>query len=67
MVSFIYNVILLAVQTATGGQVPPPPGGGTTRGPQAPIDENIWILIVIGILLGTYMIYKRSRSTNKAS
>ena len=67
MVAFIYNVITFAFQTGTGTQGPPPPAGGTTRGPQAPIDENIWILIVIGILFGIYIIHKRSRTTNKAS
>lgn len=68
MVLFIYNVILLAVQTISGSQAPPPPGGEATRGPQTPIDENIWILLIVALLFGTYIIYKRKcAATNKAS
>lgn len=65
MISFIYNVILLAAQTVSGSQAPPPPS--QNRGPNLPIDDNIWILLVVGILFGAYLIYKRNRSTNKAS
>lgn len=68
MVLFIYNLVLLAVQTASGSQGPPTPGGEATRGPQTPIDENIWILLIVAILFGIYIIYKRnSKVTNKAS
>ncbi len=65
MVLFIYNVILLAVQTVSGSQAPPPPSHN--RGGQLPIDDNLWVLLVVGILFGAYFFYKRSRSTNKAS
>ncbi len=66
MASLIYNVLMLVIQTASGGQGPPPPS--QNRGPQLPIDENIWILLIIGVLFGIYIIYKRNRSSiNKAS
>jgi len=63
MVSFIYNVILLAVQIASGSQGPPPPT--QNRGPQLPIDDHIWILILAGIILGIYIAYKRRCAINK--
>ena len=59
---------MLAIQSASGTQGPPPPARGGTRGPQLPIDDNIWILLVVAILFGIYVIYKRNHSTiNKAS
>jgi len=68
MASLIYNFIMLAIQSASGTQGPPPPVRGGTRGPQLPIDDNIWILLAMGIFLGIYIIYKRNRSSiNKAS
>ena len=65
MTSLIYNVIMLAVQTASGDQGPPPPS--QNRGPQLPIDDNLWILIAVGVLLGIYVIYRRNKSTSRAS
>ena len=65
MASLIYNVITLVIQTSSAGQGPPPPS--QNRGPQLPIDDNLWILLVVGILFGAYIIYKRNRSINKAS
>lgn len=65
MTSLIYNVIMLAVQTASGDQGPPPPS--QNRGPQLPIDDNLWILIAVGALLGIYVIYRRNKSTSRAS
>ncbi len=68
MASLIYNVIMLVLQATSGNQGPPPPAhGGGTRGAQLPIDDNIWILLAAGILFGAYIIYKRSRSTNKVA
>jgi len=65
MASLIYNVFIFAIQS----QGPPPPAGGTGgKGPNLPIDENIWILLAIGIIFGIYIIYRRNRSiTNKVS
>lgn len=66
MISLIYNVILLVIQTGTGSQGPPQPAHEGSRGPQLPIDDNLWILIILGIILGIYMTYRRNRSINKA-
>ncbi len=56
---------MLVFQAASGSQGPPPPS--QNRGPQLPIDDNLWILLVAGILFGAYIIYKRNRSIDKAA
>ena len=65
MASLIYSFIMLAIQSASAGQGPPPPS--QNRGPQLPIDDNIWILLVAGVLFGAYILFKRNRSINEAS
>jgi len=65
MTSLLFNVISLAVQATSSKQGPPPPS--QNRGPLFPLDDNIWILIVVGIVFGVYIIYKRKYTTNKAS
>ena len=65
MASLIYSFIMLAIQSASAGQGPPPPS--QNRGPNLPIDDNLWVLLVAGILFGAYILFKRNRSTNKAS
>lgn len=66
MILFIYSFFVLVLQGPTVG--PPPPGGGyETNGGQLPIDENIWVLIAVGILFGIYIAYKRRITANKAS
>ncbi|AFL80632.1 hypothetical protein Aeqsu_1134 [Aequorivita sublithincola DSM 14238] len=73
MASLIYNVIMFAFQAAKGAQGPPPPGssssggGGTTNAPELPLDENLWILLAMGILFGIYIIYRKNRAINKAA
>lgn len=66
MASLIYNLIFLAVQASENlppptNNDPPPPGG------QLPIDDHLWILLLAGLLLGFYILYKRNKITNKAS
>ena len=69
MVLNIYNFIMLGMQSLSKSQAPPPPNrpGNVINAGQLPIDENLWILIGVGILFGVYYIYKRSHSTNKAA
>lgn len=67
---FIYNFLILGMQGPSGSEAPPQPRPGyVVHGPQdpVPIDDNIWVLIAIGVFFGIYMIYKRNLSTNKAS
>ena len=56
---------MLAVQTASSDQGPPAPS--QNRGPNYPIDDNLWILIFVGLLFGIYVIYRKTKSTSKAS
>ncbi len=65
MASLIYSLIFLALQASEN--VPPPTNNPPPPGGQLPIDENIWILLVVGILFGIYILYKRNQATNKAS
>lgn len=68
MASLIYSFIMLAIQSVSGTQGPPPPARGGTRGPNLPIDENIWILLAIGVCFGAYVLYRRKRAAiNKAA
>ena len=46
-------------QSLSGKSGPPPPSNNRT--PQLPIDENIVVLIVLGLILGGYVIYKNRR------
>lgn len=68
MVLFIYNFIMLGLQSPSGSTPPPPARpGNTVNGPNLPIDDNIWVLIAIGVIVGIYFIYTRNRAINKAS
>lgn len=70
MTSLFYNVVGLVLQAVgSGGANPPPPSrpGYEVNSPELSIDENIWLLLSIGILFGAYIMYKRSRTTNKVS
>ncbi len=67
MMSLIYNVIMLVAQVASGTQGPPPPAPNDTRGPHLPIDEHIWILLAIGLIFGSYIVFNRYKAINKAS
>ncbi len=55
MASLIYSFIMLAIQSASAGQGPPPPS--QNRGPQLPIDDNLWILLVVGIVIWNYIYF----------
>lgn len=71
MSSVIYTVIVLVLHVVTDTQEPPTPdkgdGTGGIESPQLPIDDHLWILLVIGLLFGIYIIYKRNRAIDKAS
>lgn len=66
MASLIYNLIFMALQASENlppptNNPPPPPGV------LLPIDDHIWILLLVGLIFGLYIAYKRSRIINKAS
>jgi len=43
-----------------------PPEPGQRRPPQAPIDEYLWVLAIVGLFIGAYYIYKNNKATDKA-
>ncbi|WP_214111965.1 hypothetical protein [Aequorivita echinoideorum] len=61
--SFLIYSLLFLVQ-ANKAAPPPPDEQYEVDAPQFPIDDSIWILMVLGLLLGIYFIYKHSQSTN---
>lgn len=72
MTSLFYTVTGLVFQSdSSGSQNPPPPGGpgNVIHGPglELPIDDNIWVLVTLGILLGIYVFYKNSQSIDRVS
>jgi len=64
MISFFFNVLVVAIQLSetTPPPPPPPPPAG-----QLPIDGGVWLLLLFGVLFGVWSIYKRRQSINKAS
>ena len=70
MTSLIYTVISIALQlqsVSTSQGPPPPTRGDDPESGQLPIDGNIWVLLVIGVLFGIYIIYKRHQAINRAA
>jgi len=65
----IIKFIGLVIQS--GGKTPPPPKLSKQSGYQPdselPIDGEIWVLLVIGLILGVYILYRSTQATNKAS
>ena len=55
LVLVITNSTVMLAQERTG----PPPPANQTRGGELPIDNNVIILIVLGILYGVYITYKK--------
>ncbi|HZW77832.1 MAG TPA: hypothetical protein VFF21_05960 [Flavobacteriaceae bacterium] len=65
MLTLFYNLFLLIVQP---GKTPPPPNPpNVPNAPGLPIDSDLWILFIAGILIGGYILYTRIRSISKAS
>ncbi len=65
MALLIYNLIFLVLQASEN--IPPPTNDPPPPGTQLPIDDNIWILLTVGLVFGICIIYKRNQATNKAS
>ncbi len=60
LVLFLINSISMLGQTPSGSSGPPQPSNNN-RGVNLPIDENIYILIAIGLIFGVYVMYKKTK------
>ncbi len=65
VVLLMFNSAIMLAQSKGGGSGPPSPS--QRRPPQLPIDDNILILICIGLLYGVFIAYKKHQSKNTAA
>ena len=56
---YVCNSIPMLAQTAS-----PPPPSPSRRPPQAPIDGDLYILIVLGVIYGIYVISIKNKKKN---
>ena len=63
IVLFLLNSTTLLSQHSRGGKGPPVPTNNRTF-PELPIDDSILILILIALVYGAYIAYKRYRTKN---
>ena len=63
LVLFLINSISMLGQSPSGSSGPPHPSNNN-RGPNLPIDDNIIVLLAIGLLFGMYVLYKKSQTNN---
>ncbi len=68
---YTYVFCLCASTTLFGAPLqavnePPEPTSERTPGPELPIDDNIYILVAVAIILGIYVAYRRHKATQKA-
>jgi len=59
---FLAAIPMLSQGPSPGGGPPPPDRGPTL--PELPIDDNILILMVIGLFFGIYALVKRNKVTD---
>lgn len=63
---FFSNILIgLLIQPKEIGPPQPQPEFVTNNAPGLPIDGELWILILLGLLLGIYLIKKNYYSINK--
>jgi len=63
MLTILYTTLALLVQPA---KAPPPPRPGyVVNAPQLPIDGELWVLLLLGMVLGLLFLYKRNRLVTK--
>ena len=59
---FLLTATIVLGQSGGGSLGPPAPA--QNRGPELPIDDNLIILLVVGLLYGAYIAYKIYRVKN---
>jgi len=62
LILFVFNSISMLGQTSNKSSGPPPPDQELTPG--FPIDDNVFILIAIGLVFGAYVTYKKQKANN---
>ena len=65
LILFVINSTVMLSQSLSSDSGPPPPTNN--RGPELPIDNSIFILIVLGLIYGAYITYKKYRVMNTPS
>jgi hypothetical protein len=55
---FLSIVLFLLCGLSSIAQAPPPPAPAPIPPPSLPIDDNIYILFALALILGIYLIYK---------
>ena len=58
----ILNSTTMLAQHNGGGSGPPPPG--SQRGPELPIDQGLEMILILGALLGIYVIIRKVKANN---
>jgi hypothetical protein len=57
-------ICLIGISNAFAGPHPPPPNGKKPPPPPGlPIDENLFIVLILAVLFGIYIIYKYQLKT----
>jgi len=68
VVLYLYTSTVMFGQSGGGSEGPPPPDGrDSPEGVNLPLDDNIEILLLIGLLYGCYLVYKKYRTKNTAA
>jgi hypothetical protein len=63
---YILFILLFGVADVfSQGGIPTPGDGGPSSPPGFPIDENIFGLMIVALLLGFYIIYRHNRIKTK--
>ena len=62
LLSLSASMSLLAAPVQTKGGPPEPTM--QRKGPELPIDENLYILVALAVLLGVYIAYKRHKAAS---
>jgi hypothetical protein len=60
---FVAIIYLLGISTAFAQNPPVPSNGVPPPPPAPPIDENLFVLLIMALFLGVYTIYKHQKKT----